>query len=196
MSKYFVSQTGLIDFVVIEEEFDQLHEYLSEVLIFTEQKLKDINITSLRPETLPAEQLDWEWIEKDRWEDNFTFFCPSMTLVSLYLFVEKSLKNLCYSFSEVSNDWKIRKNVRFKVPKKNTESIIEASLSYLLKTKKFKFKVSPEMISILDKTRTLRNNFAHGDWENVREMIDEVEVNYCFRIVGNLFEQIEAGLVE
>ena len=37
MSKYFQSKTGLIDFVAIEEELDQLEDYSTQLLNFSKQ---------------------------------------------------------------------------------------------------------------------------------------------------------------
>ena len=194
MQRNFESKTGLIDFVAIEEEFIQLQEYVDEILNFTEQKYKIIQNENNSRNFRSAEDFDVYYDEERKWEENVFFIGPSMSLVSLYLFVEKSLKNLCYSFTENSTSWYVEKGVRFKVPKKHDESIIEASLKYLLNTEKFKFKISDDVLKILEKVRVLRNDFSHGDWENVRIIISEINIIGTFSLVGKLFEQIENGM--
>ena len=119
-----------------------------------------------------------------------------MSLVSLYMLVEKSLKNLCYSFTENATSWHVKKGVRFKVPKSNKESNIDASLKYLLNTKKFNFIVPQELENILERIRVLRNDFAHGDWANVEQTIKDIDVDECFEAVSELFFSIEDGMDE
>ena len=47
--------------------------------------------------------------------------------MSLYFLTEKSLKNLCYSFTEGTKHWQVPEGERFKVSQKKNESIVGIS---------------------------------------------------------------------
>ena len=194
VEKIYITRSGLIDFVAIEEDLFQLHQYVKKMLKFT--SIEYSKAEAQYKESKTAEELDYFGDEKYRWENNTHFLCPAMSLVSLYMLVEKSLKNLCYSFSENSTSWYVEKGVRFKVPKSNKESNIDASLKYLLNTKKFKFTIPQDLEDILERIRVLRNDFAHGDWENVEKTIKRIDVDKCFEAVSDLFFSIEDGMEE
>ena len=193
MDKLFESSTGLIDFVAIEEEFFQLQDYVTQLQLFTEQRSATIELIKKRN----SDNISSLPVDHDiRWRENAEFLAPAMAVVSLYLFTEKCLKNLCYSFTEGSANWYVEEGVKFKVPKKHTESIIEASLRYLNEQVDFNFSISPDVLELLEQNRILRNDFAHGDWENVKRVIGILDIDVMFRKIALLFEQIENGMIE
>ena len=196
MSKYFQSRTGLIDFVAIEEELDQLEDYSTQLLNFSKQRLKFLNLKYSKKNYDYAEEQDIDTDEILKWTESTNFIGPSIFLLSLYFFTEKSLKNLCYSFTEGTKHWQVPMGERFKVSQKKNESIVEASIRYLKETKKFNFELNSKTLSLFEEIRILRNNFAHGDWENVQKNLSSIEINDAFKIVADIFVQIEDGMVE
>ena len=118
MSKYFQSRTGLIDFVAIEEELDQLEDYSTQLLNFSKQRLKFLNLKYSKKNYDYAEEQDIDTDEILKWTESTNFIGPSIFLLSLYFFTEKSLKNLCYSFTEGTKHWQVPMGERFKVSQK------------------------------------------------------------------------------
>ena len=196
MSKYFQSKTGLIDFVAIEEELDQLEDYSTQLLNFSKQRLEFLNLKYSKKNYEYAEEDDLDTVEILKWTESTNFIGPSIFLLSLYFLTEKSLKNLCYSFTEGTKHWQVPEGERFKVSQKKNESIVEASIRYLKETKKFNFELNSKTLSLFEEIRILRNNFAHGDWENVQKNLSSIEINDAFKIVADIFVQIEDGMVE
>ena len=196
MSKYFHSKTGLIDFVAIEEELDQLEDYSTQLLNFSKQRLEFLNLKYSKKNYEYAEEDDLDTDEILKWTESTNFIGPSIFLLSLYFLTEKSLKNLCYSFTEGTKHWQVPEGERFKVSQKKNESIVEASIRYLKETKKFNFELNSKTLSLFEEIRILRNNFAHGDWENVQKNLSSIEINDAFKIVADIFVQIEDGMVE
>lgn len=196
MSKYFQSSSGLIDFVAIEEELDQLEDYSTQLLNFSKQRLEFLNLKFSKKKHEYAEDSDLDTDEIIKWSDSTNFIGPSIFLLSLYFLTEKSLKNLCYSFTEGTKHWQVPEGERFKVPQKKNESIVEASIRYLKETNKFNFELNAKTLNLFEKIRILRNNFAHGDWENVHKNLSSIEINDAFKIVADIFIQIENGMIE
>lgn len=195
----FHSESGLIDFVSIEEDLLQLADYSRETLEYTKKKYNSIKFDDKEKyleSDLSAEDYDVHFEYVYNWEDNMVFLSPSLVMVSLYLFTEKSLKDLCYSFTPGTKDWRVPVDERFKVPKKHNESIVDASLKYLCSSEKFSFEIDQSYYDIFEKIRLLRNNFAHGDWENVRKILAEISVEQGFKIVSQLFYIIEKGMID
>ena len=196
MSKYFQSKTGLIDFVAIEEELDQLEDYSTQLLNFSKQRLEFLNLKYSKKNYEYAEEDDLDTDEILKWTESTNFIGPSIFLLSLYFLTEKSLKNLCYSFTEGTKHWQVPEGERFKVSQKKNESIVEASIRYLKETKKFNFELNSKTLSLFEEIRILRNNFAHGDWENVQKNLSSIEINDAFKIVADIFVQIEDGMLD
>jgi len=107
---------------------------------------------------------------------------------------EKSLKNLCYSFTEGTPSYEIAEGERFKVRTKIDESNIDAQLRYLIEECGFSFQLNNQEINLLDMCRKLRNDFAHGDWQNVRSALDEVSFNGALILMSAIFTKIENGI--
>ncbi|MHC2672993.1 hypothetical protein ACVI1J_005156 [Bradyrhizobium diazoefficiens] len=114
-------------------------------------------------------------------------------LVALYIVVEKSLKNLCYSFDKKSNHYENPKGERFKIAVRKDESNIDAQLR-VLRERGFRFELTDEEKALLDEGRKLRNNFAHGDWNEVEGELAALPFRNVLRTISTVFEKIEAGL--
>ena len=201
--KFFYSESQLVDFVIIEEGLEQLFQYASEIIEFTKDRrdslLKEKNVLkdiSRDEEGFCEGSFDTYFCNEElNWDENLNFIGPSILLLSLYVFVEKSLKNLCYSFTDGSRSTTIPKGTRFKVKTISGKSIIESSMLYLIDTKKFQFDIPLHLNEELEKIRILRNDFAHGDWENVRENIKTFQISNTFKNAGELFKNIERGMI-
>tara|TARA_B100000029_G_C17172716_1_gene813913 strand:- start:37 stop:726 length:690 start_codon:yes stop_codon:yes gene_type:complete len=217
LDDYLFHSEGLIDFVVIETELQQLNDY---AVLVTESVHKQLNdkkkllkeykagekkaIVS-ENDNLETEDrwmvgqdftddhktiLDEEILD---WKTNVGFITPSMILVLLYFLTEKSLKNLCYSFSEGEGEYVVPAGKRFKIKNNKNESLIEANIRYLKEKCNFNFQIDEKIISLLYQCNKIRNNFAHGDWINVEEDIVKIDLASAFKAISSLFRSIEQG---
>ena len=74
------------------------------------------------------------------------------------------------------------------------ESSLEASLRYLIEEAGFDLADTTPLSPLLDRCRQIRNDFAHGDWENVQDAIQEINLVSAFGAASDLFTQIENGM--
>ena len=217
LDDYLFHSDGLIDFVVIETQLQQLNDYAVLVTESVHKQLDDKkkllneyktggkkvivsekdhleeedrwlvgeDLTEDHKEILDEEILDWK--------TNVGFVTPSMILVLLFFLTEKSLKNLCYSFSEGEGEYAVPAGKRFKIKNNNNESQIEANLRYLNEKCNFDFQIDEKIISLLYHCNKIRNNFAHGDWINVEEDITKIDLASAFKAISDLFKSIEQG---
>jgi hypothetical protein len=76
----FATSTGLIDFVIIEEELQQFATYAEAINTFSLQKLNELK------EEFADYEVDWEGGEKVlRWKRNARFVTPATLLVTSYV---------------------------------------------------------------------------------------------------------------
>ena len=199
---YLFHSEGLIDFVVIEEELRQLNDYAFFLTEVSQKKLQNTE-SELDFSYDEEEMLGKDFIEDEKhilqeqmfeWESNVNFITPSMILVLLYFLTEKSLKNLCYSFSEEDGEYSVPVGKRFKIKNKTNESHIEAYFRYLKEKCNFNFLIDKKIISLLYQCNNIRNNFAHGDWENVKDKITKIDLASAFKAISLLFKSIEQGM--
>ena len=206
----FKSSTGLVNFVIIEESLAQLYEYCGETLYFTKNKLIEYNNTrnnfSIGNEKIKFISKDEEDIFHSslyldgleivaipQWQENYEFVAPSMFLVMIWMFLEKSLKDLAYSFSEGSRGVEIPAGERFKIKLKENESVVDASFRYLKEINRFDFELDNDIYTLLETCRAIRNDFAHGDWANVRKSIKTINLDDAFKTLSSIFYEIECG---
>jgi len=187
----FHTSTGLVDFVIIEEQLRQLADYSDALAKFSEGQLLDLKAEypDYNRDDCDYEAFETIWNLKE----NVEFVTPAMLLMTLYVFFEKSLKTLCYSFKDGHSDYEIPKGTRFKTPGKNYESIIDSQLRYLREHCGFTFELNDDEIDLLDTCRNVRNDFAHGDWHNVRSTIDTLKIGNILHLISAVFDKIERG---
>jgi len=122
-------------------------------------------------------------LDASQWEDTVSFVAPAMTLVLFHIFVEKSLLDLC---KENSPDKKL------KPKQKKHENIIITYINFLQIDCKINFQIDENIINLLQKCRIIRNKFAHGNWNEIKEIvskIDLVDVFYSFTKLLKSFEK-------
>jgi hypothetical protein len=210
----FRSSTQSIHFVAIEQELEQLADYGLELLQFTEDKLSRLKseLTSLSKEgsaMLFSTEDGIEILADDvavgienvalpNWHDNVEFLAPAMLLMSAYIFAEKQLKNLCYAFADGDERREVPLVERLtRVPKvkpKSGEGSVDALLRHLSDVRRFKFELDADEKNLLDSSRRVRNDFAHGDWQAVRAASANLSFERVLGLVYDIFAKIEAGM--
>ena len=132
--------------------------------------------------------------EIDSSEQIYSFLAPAMCMVSLYIFIEKALKDLCWWYSEMNRNngdfprsMEIPAGERFKVKKTRNESQIDANLKFLTAELGIEFNLEEDIANAIELSRNIRNNFAHGDWENVKANLNKLSVQKSLEITALLF---------
>jgi hypothetical protein len=192
----FVTQTHVFEFVVIDEEMAQLNDYCLLLLNATSQKLTELK-TDLKDYKsgkknayhstmgdLTADQIMvLEDFEIPAWEDTYSFVAVATCLLLIQAFIEKNLKFLFVSLSGENK----------KQRQKPGESKIDAYLRGLREDCGIKFDESNELKQLRKEIESLRNAFAHGDWDKVRNTTAEIDLMDVFQMATDIFSNIEAG---
>jgi hypothetical protein len=192
-SYLFTTESSVVEFVVIQEEMEQLHSYCLVCLQGTASKVRDLEHrrkkfeqgfrTPISPEYehLGIDQEDEILgidIELPIWQDTNEFLVKALCLLLLTAFLERSLKWLCQSYSSDG-----------KVPR----SIQRASdhIEFLKSKCGFNFEEPDEVRQLRGDIQKVRNAFAHGDWDEVRKTIRPYSLRIVFTEYTNLFRLIE-----
>jgi hypothetical protein len=191
----FETHSGRIEFIIIDTEMSQLNDYCVLCLNETAKKLQDLKEDAkeykkgtksvvVEPEQWDVTQdfvMGLEEIDIPAWEDNYLFVSKAMCMILLSTYTEKSLKSLCMAFSE--NEY---------LPKqKGGESKISAYVNYLKTICKFDLIEPIEFLELREECRKIRNNFAHGDWDDIRDELIKISLHQSFLAVSTLFQVLE-----
>lgn len=191
----FSTKSGRIEFVIIETEFSQLNDYCVLSLSETFKKLEELKSDLLELKSSGKRVIEpdygdltsdiiWviEDIEIPTWDDNYRFVAKAMCFVLLSIFTEKSLKSLCDAFTP--------KKINARLPRGGL-SKINLYLKFLIEECSFIIIEPQEFKEVRENCRKIRNAFAHGDWDDVRNEVDATGLVSSFKSVANLFELIE-----
>lgn len=118
------------------------------------------------------------------WEDTNLFLVRAMVLIMLSAFLEKSLKSICLEIALAAEPQ----------PKaKPGEGKTEGYLRYLRENCHLDFVEPAASIEQRERCRKLRNDFAHGDWEAVKQQVGNVRLRDVFGAVSGLLRVLQAA---
>jgi len=196
----FHSSAGTVEFVVIEEEMEQLHEYCLLCLDATNSKIEELHnqLIALKHGTENCEHpelgdigvdagMGLEEHEIPMWEDAQSFLLIAMCLLLLSVFVEKSLKSLHLAVANASQE---------SVSLNKRTSKVGAYIEFLETTFCHGFKEPSSSLETREKCRVIRNCFAHGDWDRVLVLVQQQSLREAFAAASGLFESIESAYVK
>lgn len=193
-SYLFQTESCLVDFVVIQEELEQLHDYCLLCTNAAAAKLRDLDreligykrgkivadevIGDITPEVIDG----LEHFQIPQWQDTQSFLVTAMCLVLVSALLERGLKMLCTSFAPSG-----------KIPPKEKKGVskVETYIGFLQNECKLNFREPDSSIHIREDFRKIRNNFAHGDWDNVRRDVPDCSLRAAFEAFSALFSEIE-----
>lgn len=195
----FLTATGRIEFVIFEQEMAQLNDFCVVCLSGTAQKLPelrqelgDLNEGKLRIRNVDGEDVTQdvttdmvmmlEQFEIPLWEDTQDFMVRAMCLILLSAFTEKGLKSLCVAFAP--------EGVR--QPEKFPQGKVATYLQFLSNECAINFDEPPEAASLRRRCQEIRNDFAHGDWDDVRDQVSGVSLRESFAAIASLMYEIES----
>ena len=199
---YLFFSGGEICFVVIETEMEQLNDYCFCILNAVDSKykqlknqIKDLDAKSPHEVLFTAKMGDLEWeytasemsqaindIDVPKWEDNLNFVSYANCILLLYIFVEKSLKDLTKYMK--GEDEKPAKQIK-------GYSKVVSYIKYMNDTLGLNFTVDENILNYIDEARIVRNAYAHGDWDEIRKLLSNKDLREYFTAASSLFYLIE-----
>jgi hypothetical protein len=200
-TNYYIykSKSGDVGFIQIEEEISQLNNYCWLITNGVDEKLNslknNLNDAQLNPNKIigngnfggvaNSDIVDGlEQFVLPQWEDTKKFVLPATCIVLTYIFVEKSLKHLCNYFSEENS-------LTNKIKQGAGQSKVEASIEFIKNNFFPNLTIDNEIWDLLKKAQTVRNSYAHGDWDDIRQEIQSIDIVSIFDISSKLFYEIE-----
>jgi hypothetical protein len=185
----------------IQEDMAQLNDFCLLCVEGTSKHLAELQHTAKRYRTGEeraehpnfgdiSDEVAWSLEEFDipLWQDTERFMVRAMCLILLSAFVEKCLKDLAVYFAPPEAP-------RFK--RKGREGEIVALLSYLHQTCALDFEEPALSQAVREECRNIRNDFAHGRWDEVKASIADRSLSSAFGAVTALFDAIdEASAIE
>jgi hypothetical protein len=166
----FQSASGLIEFVVIESEMEELNDYCAASIQAIETILAqhDKERTSIVNDGVRIEHEDYGDITDDvlqgieeftipKWQEIRSFITHAICLLLLHTLLEKNLKCMVMAYGK-STDGRLKTNGMSKV---------DAYLNHLRDERGIEFEEAHKSSELRTKVRSIRNAFAHGDWEEV-----------------------------
>ncbi|WP_237276020.1 hypothetical protein [Tenacibaculum ovolyticum] len=203
--KLFKTNSGIVEYVVIEEELNDLFDFCMLLQESTLQKINNLSNDCKEYEKEPNKSLKYDGIEfsnndiihgiKDfeipSWNGILEFTVPMNQILLLSILIEKSLKSLCAEYSP-NNHSTYYGGYDIKIRKKSQESTISSYIKYLEKNCEIK-NISDTTIEYLNQNlRTIRNSFVHGDWNTIEKFSNEIDINQVFISASVLFYNIES----
>jgi hypothetical protein len=194
----FRSTTGNDIFLDVQREIAKLNDFC----VVLDEGLKTHSTISEKDSYVPdpfggayKKRKDDEYFTdvEGYWADDVgVLFGPASSCVLLYLFVIKFLRdlNICY------NEYNYTRWLKSSKKKNRKPELVE--LIELLQVRLNKnFHVLDDgatKILLIDRLRSIRNSFMHGDWESVDEMLVGVNLVLSFKLVSDMFSKIEANI--
>lgn len=192
----FETQTFIHEFMVVDEEMAQLNDYCLLILNATNKKISDFKteLEDYKSGKQTAQHSEIGDITEDvisgleeviipTWQDTYGFTTIATCILLIQSFIEKNLKSILYSLAGESK----------KYQQVAGESKIDCYLRKLEEDFGVGFDESSEGKQLRKEINSLRNNFAHGDWGEVRKNIASIDLRNVFQMATNIFEGIEDG---
>ena len=169
-------------FWVLFDKLGQLNNYCFNQLVASEAKLSELQAEydrAVEDKTAGAEVFDYLSEEVPAWEDNVVTFAKAAPIVLLASFTEWGLKHIAIT---IFGD----------VPKKKERGIsdIQFYLRHLIHCG-LEVKNTNELLSRVGTFRSIRNDFAHGKWNELERDLQELSLREAFTSVSAMFEAIE-----
>ncbi|MCO7227547.1 hypothetical protein [Pleionea sp. CnH1-48] len=163
-------------FWILFERLNYTHDYCLHQLICSEHKLEE---SRLHAKEGPYDEDHYYW------EYNVDVIAKCTVLVVMTSFVEWGLKRVLKELAET-------------IPPKTDRGVSDIGhyINYLKTELLSNWEVSPGTLSTLDSLRRLRNKFAHGEWDAVEPLLEELLFKDTFSAVSCLFRTIEESAWE
>lgn len=185
---YLFQSKGTVEFVLIQEEMEQLNDVLYAAQNAIRKEILSLkNVLTLKENPYPRDDFEFESMkagiedyELPQWQNSLAFLMPALGIVSVHMFLEKSLKSLCAAFVSP-------------VPQPRPGQAKSACYIEHLE-RGFSFQAPPDAKAYIDRSRRIRNDLAHGDWEKVETALDWLNLPGLLRSVTEIVAAAEAAI--
>ncbi|WP_028101544.1 hypothetical protein [Pseudoduganella violaceinigra] len=175
-------------FWVVFSKLAQLNNYCFHQLVSSHSHLSELK--SQRDEAKnqrwpSAEELDYYDEQIPGWENNVDVIAKANAIVLLCSFAEWALKT-------------ISKELTSEVPRKTSRDLsdIEHLLQHIKENAGLALPDQDLELSIIHSFRTIRNAFAHGNWQELGQQLAVLRLRDCFEAVSSLVMEIEIAAWE
>jgi len=170
-------------FFVIFGKLAQLNNYCFHQLVSSHSHLSELKSqrNKAKNQASPAaEELDYYDEQIPDWENNVAVVAKATAVVLLCSFAEWALKTIS---KELASD----------PPRKTSPGLsdIEHLLQHINQNAGLVLPDQEMEMSVIHSFRTIRNAFAHGDWQALEQQLAVLRLRNCFEAVSNLVMQIE-----
>lgn len=194
----FTTIKGRAEFVIIQEEMEELNDYCVisgnavKAILKRKQKAYQKYLSgherAIHPDfgELTDEVISGlEEIVIPKWETIYSFMHQTTSLLLLHTFTERALKGLCDSLAPDGAPT---------VKQQKGKSKIDSFLYYLSEVCNLQFIEPKGTRSIRDQVRHVRNCFAHGDWDDLERTAQKINLRRAFLLTSALFREIELAV--
>mgnify|MGYP001627761137 CR=1 FL=1 len=169
-------------FWALFERLGQLNDYCFNQLVASETKLSELQAEhdrAIEDRAAGAEVFDYLSEQIPAWEDNVAIFAKAAPIVLLASFTEWGLKHIAINLFGGS-------------PKKADRRTSDIQFySHHLVSCGLEVENIDELLSQVGTFRSVRNNFAHGKWNEIETNLQELSLREAFSGVSAIFEAFE-----
>jgi len=164
------------------DKLGQLNNYCFNQLVASEAKLSELQAEygrAVEEKNAGAEVLDYLSEEVPAWENNVAIFAKAAPVILLASFAEWGLKHIAITLFGGA-------------PKKKERGMsdIEFYLLYLVRCG-LEVEDADGVLSRVGTFRSIRNDFAHGKWNELEVGLQALSLREAFTSVSAMFEAIE-----
>lgn len=175
-------------FFVVFGKLAQLNNYCFHQLVSSHSQLSELKSQRdmAKNQRWPsAEELHYYDDEIPDWENNVNVLAKANAIVLLCSFSEWALKI-------------VSKELTSEVPRKTSrgQSDIEHLLQHIKENAGLSLPDQDMELSIIHSFRSIRNAFAHGNWQELEQQLTVLRLRDCFEAVSNLVMEIEIAAWE
>jgi hypothetical protein len=123
-------------------------------------------------------------------QSTLNFYVPANQLILLNIFLEKSLKMLCFEYSH-KNDSKVFGGHKEEIKLLKGKSKIVTYINFIEKSLNLRLSIENKINLIDSNLRKIRNSFVHGDWEDVEKLLKNIDLNEYLISISDVFKEIE-----
>lgn len=164
------------------DKLGQLNNYCFNQLVASEARLSELQAEygrAVEEKNAGAEVLDYLSEVVPAWEDNVATFAKAAPVILLASFTEWGLKHIAINLFGGS-------------PKKADRRISDIQFySHHLVSCGLEVENIDELLSQVGTFRSIRNNFAHGKWNEIEKNLQELSLREAFSSVSAMFESFE-----
>lgn len=172
-------------FSVLFDKLRQLNDYCYQLLLSVEERWTDLNqqrASAIACSDTGAEELCWLDDVIPHWDDNVKVVTHATSAVLLSSFLEWGLK-------------RIAKDLNVDIPRKSGRGMSDVKFLLLqLKQSGLNIQLDPKIDKAIDNLRSVRNSYAHGEWDQVEKKLTKISLIECFKVVSELFVHLEKAV--